>query len=218
MIQIKHLLPGRLLLSTFLLFNGLLLSGAASAAFINFDTDQAGTPYVGLSDSFVANEYNGVIINDSDPTVGSTYVNLINPANVGTSISGYYVNIGAFAGVQTRLTLDFTTAVSVVNFDFANPQGYLTVSAYDAANNLLGSSNYLGSNIFINQAGFNVLAGNVSISGLGNISKLIIEPNFNEALIFDNLSFRPVPIPAALPLFVSGLLGLGLIRRRNKTA
>ena len=75
-------------------------------------------------------------------------------------------------------------------------------------------SNYVGGDAFINQAGFNQLAGHMSLSGVGNISRLVIEPGPNQALIVDNLNFRPVPLPAALPLFASGLLGLGLIRRR----
>jgi len=199
------------------LISGLALSSVASAAFIDFDTDQGGAPYVGPFDSFISTEYNGVIINDSDPTLNSTFVNLINPANVGTSISGYYANIGAFAGVQTQVTLDFTTAVSSVDFDFANAQGFLTVSAFNANNDLLDMSNYLGADAFINQAGFGISAGHVSLSGFGDISKLIIEPNFNEALILDNLGFRPVPLPAAFPLFTAGLIGLAFIRRR-KTA
>lgn len=198
------------------LASGLAFSSASSAAFINFDTDQSGTPYAGLGSSFVANEYNGVVINDSDPSVGSTFVNLTNPVNVGTPISGYYINVGAFSGVQTELTFDFTTAVTTVDFDFANPQGFLTVNAFDVAGASLGVFNFNGPGTFVNQAGFNQGAGHVSLSGIGNIASLQIQPNFNEALIVDNLRFQPVPVPAALPLFASGLLGLGLIKRRKE--
>jgi len=191
------------------------LSSAASAVMVNFDTRQDGTPYVGLGDSFPSNEYNGVTINDSDPTPGSTYVNQINPVNVGTDISGYYVNVGAFEGVQTQLILDFTPVITDVSFDFATPSGDLKVSTFDASGASLGVFNFLGTNLFVNQAGFDENAGHVDLSGIGNIAQLLIEPNMNEALIVDNLNFSPVPVPASLWLFGSGLLGLlGMSRKR----
>ena len=200
------------------LTSGLMLVSVNSALadFIDFDTNQAGVPYAGLGDSFVSNEYNGVVINDSDPTFGLTYVNLTNPLNVGTAISGYYVNVGAFDGIQTQIVIDFTTSVSSVGFHFANPQGFLNVTPYDAGGVAMAPANFLGGDTFINQAGFDYLAGVASFSGIGNISKLVIEPNFNEALALDNLRFSPVPIPAALPLFATGLFGLGFLSRRKR--
>jgi len=192
-------------------------SATASAIFIDFDTRQDGTPYSGLGGSFPANEYNGVVITDTDPGPGNTFVNLINPVNVGTSIDGYYVNVGAFASTpQTQLTLDFTTVVTDVSFDFANPAGDLTVSAFDVSGASLGVFNFLGTDLFVNQAGFNQKAGHVDISGIGEIASLLIEPGLDQALIFDNLNFSPVPIPAAVWLFGSGLIGLIGIARRKK--
>ncbi len=205
------------LLTTLFCAGSLLMSSSASAVFINFDTDQAGTPYTGLVDRFIATEYDGVTINDSDPTTGITYVNLTNPRNVGTAISGYYINVGAFEGVQTQVVMDFSTAVTDISFDYATPRGDLSIWAYDSLDNLLDMSSYLGAGLFINQAGFDQRSGSVSLSGVGNISRLVIEPGTNQALILDNLDFRPVPLPAALPLFATGLIGLGLIRRRSNT-
>ena len=198
---------------------GVGFSTATSAVSINFDTRQDGTPYVGLGESFPANEYNGVVINDSDPTTGSTFVNQINPVNVGTAISGYYVNVGAFDGTpQTQLTLDFTTVVTDASFDFANPTGDLTVSAFDVSGASLGVFNFLGTDLFVNQAGFDQKAGHVDIFGIGEIASLLIEPGLNQALIFDNLNFSPVPVPAAVWLFGSGLIGLiGFARRKTHT-
>ncbi len=197
---------------------GVVFSTAASAVFIGFDTRQDGTPYAGLGESFSENEYDGVVIKDSDPNAGYTYVNLINPANVGTDISGYYVNVGAFASnPQTQLTLDFTTSVIEVSFDFANPTGNLTVSAFDGVGALLGVFGFTGTDLFVNQAGFNQSAGHVDIFGIGVIASLLIEPDSDQALILDNLNFSPVPIPAAVWLFGTGLIGLISAARRKKT-
>ncbi len=196
---------------------GIGFSATASAVSIDFDTEQDGTPYVGLGGSFPANEYNGVVINDSDITLGSTYVNLINPLNMGTDISGYYVNVGAFqVAPQTQLTIDFTTVVTEVSFDFANPSGDLTVFAFDVSGALLGEFDFMGMDLFINQAGFDQNAGHVDISGIGEIASILIEPDINQALIVDNLNFSPVPVPAAAWLFGSGLIGLIGIARRKK--
>lgn len=157
---------------------------------IDFDTRQDGTPYTGLGESFPQNEYTGVIIQDSDPDVGSTFVNLIDPTNVGTAISGYYANIGAFAGTpQTLVTLTFTTAVTELSFDYATPSGNLAVEAFDASSTSLGVFNFVGGTVFVNQAGFNVLAGSASISGIGSITSVEIRPDLDQALIVDNLSF-----------------------------
>lgn len=208
----------RMLLTTCTML-ALAVGSAAHAHFINFNTDAAGNPYTGLGDSFLATEYTalGVTINDSDPTPGSTYVNLTHIGNVGTPIYGYYVNVGAFADTATYLDLVFTTPVTSLSFNFATPSGQLDVSAYGAGDSLLGSFPFSGSGTFVNQAGFNQNAGSASLSGLGAISRVRINPQANEALIFDNLNFTVVPVPAAVWLLGSGLLGLVGVARRKKS-
>lgn len=196
---------------------GIGFSSIASAIFIDFDTRQDGTPYTGLSESFLANEYNGVVINDSDPASGSTYVNQINSINAGTAISGYYVNIGAFSATpQTQLALDFTTVITDASFDFANPTGSLTVSAFNVSGTSLGVFNFIGTDLFVNQAGFGQNAGHVNIFGIGEIASLLIKPDSNQALIFDNLNFSPVsaPEPSIALLIASGLMVFGLVRHK----
>lgn len=191
---------------------------AAQATSIDFNTNAVGNPYTGLSDSFLASEYAalGVTIKDSDPSVGSTYVNQTNPVNIGTAISGHYVNVGAFAGKLTFLDLQFTTPVTSVNFDFATPSGQLGVYAFGVSGDVLAAVPFTGTATFVNQAGFNQKAGQGSLSGLGPISRVLVSPDFNQALIFDNLHFTPVPLPAAVWLFGSGLLGLiGFVQRRS---
>ena len=205
-------------LQTLLCATILALPVAASAATIDFNTDGGGVPFVGLSDSFAAAEYAGVLINDSDPSAGSSFVNLINPGNVGTSISGYYMNIGAFAGKATFADFRFTTAVSSVSFDFATASGLLSVLVFDDSNNIISSSITFGTDPFLNQAGFSINAGKVSFKEFTVTKRIVLLPNSNEALIVDNLAFTPVPVPAALPLLGGGLLTLLASMRRRKAA
>ena len=161
---------------------------------IDFETRQDGTPYVGPSDTFPANEYDGavgVVINDTDPASGFTFINEENPLNMGTDISGFYANIGAFVDTpQTQVTLDFTTAVSDVSFDFATTDGVLTVTAFDAGAMSLGVIVENGTDPFINDAGFTVNAGQVSISGIGEIASVLIEPSINHALILKRKKYN----------------------------
>jgi hypothetical protein len=111
---------------------------------------------VGTSSPFSAEEYIGlgVRINDSDPAPNSTFVNLINPVNIGTAISGYYVNVGAFASQPaTFVELQLLSAVDSVSFDFATPSGSLSVEAFGAGGGSLGVFTFSGSSIFVNPAG-----------------------------------------------------------------
>ena len=193
----------------------LAVSTSSHAAFIDFNTQQNGTPYVGLEDSFGVNEYDGVDIYDGDSTRGATYVHETNPLNVGTAINGYYAySYGNEAMEDQYIVFAFTSMVSNVSFDFASPNGLLIISARDSGGISLGVFNYNLTGSFISQDGSIMNAGHVDLSGIGNIGFLLIEPVIHESLIFDNLSFQPVPVPAALPLLLSGLLGLGLIKRR----
>lgn len=203
---------------TWLCAAALLAPTVSNAANLDFNSDGGGVPFVGLGGSFAANEYPGVLINDSDPSVGSTFVNLTNPVNVGTAINGYYINIGAFAGSATFADFRFTTAVSELSFDFADASGLLSVLVFDGNDNIVSSSIKLGSDDFVNQAGFGIHAGSVSLAGIGPISRIVLVPNSNEALIVDNLSFTPVPVPAALPLLGGGVLTLLAGMRRRKAA
>lgn len=167
----------------------------ASSVFIDFDARQDGTAYVGVGDFFPADEYDGVVINDSDPASGSTFVNLV-VGNVGADISGYHVNIGAFAVTpQTQLTLDFTAVVTEVSFDFASPGGILTVTAFDASAAPLGVFNFNGTDLFTTQTGAALNAGRVDISGTGEIASLVIEPSPSTVLIIDNLNFTSAGSP-----------------------
>ena len=193
-----------------LFFNPLV----SAAVMIDFETRADGTPYVGLSDNFAFNEYEplGVLLEDSDPVFpGITFVNDSHPANVGTDISGYYVNIGAFVGiVPTSLSVAFLDGTNEVVFDWAIGVGgsNVTVSAFDEFDALIVSQVFVASGTFVNQAGFTVGSGSALISSEATISRLLIEAQLNHALIVDNLQFDVTPDEFTWPVgFFSPIVG-----------
>lgn len=182
-----------------------------SATTINFNTLANGTPFTGSSGFFLSTEYAGlgVTITDSDPTAGSTYVNLTNSINPpGTAISGYYINVGAFQGVTTFVNFAFGPNVLDVAFDFATPSGMVHLFAYNALNTEIFNGFVTGSNAFFNDAGFSVLSGSGGISGVGPIARVRVEAPVDEALIVDNLRFTPSAVPEPPTLL---LLGTGIV-------
>lgn len=197
----------------------LLATAPATAVTIDFNTRADSSPYFSPGDSFFANEYAllGVTINDSDSTAGSTFVNLINSGNMGTSISGHYVNVGAFVGLPpAAVAFDFGVGAQNVQFDFATPSGDISVFAFGPGG-FLGALFFSGSTNFLNQAGFAVEAGSASVFGLGTITSLLIQAPTNQALIIDNLNFAPVPEPSTYLMVLAGLgLLAAMARRRNR--
>jgi hypothetical protein len=201
----------------------LQVATTADAVLINFDTRQDGTPYTGLSDSFLANEYDGVIINDSDAVAGSVFVNQVDPVNVGTAISGYHVMAGSNPNGATLLELSFTNPVDSVSFDYALPRNTfpIFVGIFDASGLIFSDPFGIinGGYPFISQTGTTFYGVHLEFSyldfpGLTKFTKLNLwSPS--TAMMLDNLSITAVPVPATIWLFGSGLIGLiGFARRK----
>lgn len=162
---------------------------------LDFESLNDGTPFSGASDSFTDNEYAAanLFINDSDTTSGITFVNLTNPDNVNTAISGYYINVGAFGG-NTLLDLDFTSPVKSLGFDFATPSGSLNVFLFDYSGEPINIDPlvFTGNGTFVNPSGFDTISGAVQIDDFGLIGSVRIQSLPSEGLTVDNLEFEVV--------------------------
>ena len=110
------------------------------------------------------------------------------------------------------LNVDFGAAVNNLSFDFLSedlPVGTASgsVTAY-LGGGIVGSMNLISNGATIPNL--------MDLSALGFIDRLVISSAVDPAgLGYDNFSFNAVPVPAAVWLFGSGLLGLiGLARRK----
>jgi hypothetical protein len=170
------------------------LAGTASVGYLDFETRADGSPYTGAGDFFLDNEYEGIVFEDSAGSSTVISVNLTNPVNVGTEISGYYVNVGASAAFSmTFLNSDFDPALSEISFDFATRDGQIRVLAFDAVGAVIHDESVLGTDLFWSQTGFAYGAGHVVVSSPTPIVSLVVETPIPEVLMLDNLAFtRPV--------------------------
>jgi hypothetical protein len=166
---------------------------------------------------------------------GNTAVGTVTTTLVGTIFGSNPVtsnpnNIwgNAFLGLSS-VTVDLTAPVTYIGFTWGTPDPTNTVQVYDAGNNLLATYTADPSSLDIakyhdNPSGapgtgyFNLTAGpGESIARLVLTTGTAIE-NFE----VDNFAVATsaTPLPAALPLFATGLGALGLIgwRRRRQQA
>ena len=123
---------------------------------------------------------------------------------------------GAYTDSFFDIWVDFSHDVFEVSGDYLGNLGVgSSVFAYDDMGNLLDSvvfsAPFAGTT---NDVGF---IGSFSFSNATAIAELhMLADSASAATLLDNLTFRPVPVPAAVWLFGSGLLGLiGFARRKS---
>ena len=169
---------------------------------IDFETNGSGNlfpcdafPIPDCVRQFVSTEYAGlgVTIKTSQFVFGPmfVYLNSTNPANVGTAISGNYVNLGGFAGVDSFIELTFAPGMTSVGFDWATRNSVL-ISFFGVGDVFLGSTVDLADSTFVNSAGFTVPAGSFSgDAGGAEIRRVVIEdePGVTGGWMIDNLRF-----------------------------
>lgn len=175
--------------------------GAAQAATATLDFETAGTGANLVADGSVTTSLGTVTL---DCSAGSCSQN-------GTLFFSETTD-GGFA----ILTFDF--AVTELVFDYAgNASGVFTAQAIDASNTIIDS--FFDANT--NSTLPDTADGTITLSGTGITALRFADtPGGGSFAVIDNLkitsAMSAVPLPAGLPLLVAGLMGFGVLRRRQR--
>lgn len=175
----------------------LLASQAFAAVNIDFESDALGTS--------ISTQYQPLGVVFSSP--GNPTQPEVNTFS-GNSTTGHVLaDYSIVGGIQLDAT--FSTPVTDISaIAYANPSYTVTLRAYDAGNNLIGSASSAGGSF--NQ-------GILSLSGIGQISKVSWSTGSDIAAVgIDNLSFTPaVPEPQTWAMLGAGLLVVSRALRRK---
>lgn len=156
--------------------------------------------------SAISTQYQGLGVTFSSP--GNPTQPEINTFSGNSTTGQVLADFSVIGGLEIDATFTAPiTSVSVIAY--ANPSYVVTMNAYDAANNLLGS---------VSSAGGGYNQGTISLGGIGDISKVTWSTGSSVAAVgIDNLKFAPaVPEPQTWGMAAAGLLiAGGLARRRN---
>jgi len=201
-------------------------AAAANAATLDFQT---------LSDGVTAPTFlAGGSLPDHTPfLVGAEYAGLgvvfSSEGDTDAELGPIFGNLSGFATPSNIIVQDFKRDAAAgasfnIRADFAATTGFVSVDAYTAAGNSVTMSAFNLAGGLLGSVTSAVIASIgdsefLTLSGLGPIAYVIWESSspFAASVGIDNLDFRSeVPIPAALPLLLSGLAGLGFASRRKR--
>jgi hypothetical protein len=179
------------------------VSTAARADFIDFDDGTDGLP--------VGSFYPGVTFSNAQWTGNQGLPGSSGPLGIIPITYDVWMYHWLEANAVIATFNSPTSGVSVVGLDVG--MNGLTLNAYDAAvgGNLIASSTVYG----LTELGIGEFY-TVAVNAPGILRVEMFQPGdtYQDGIILDNFSFGVVPAPSALVLLISGLAGVGAIRRR----
>jgi hypothetical protein len=199
-----------------------MASGAASASGIDFSASNgplAGSTVYGFNNQTLGAEGttlnvggNSLVLDGSSQVVNGTTGNYAAPWNPATNAADTNNYISVYGGGTATFTL--ASPAQYVGLLWGSVDSYNTLELVTTT----GTYSYTGSQVIADADGYQGSGGSIyaNFESTSPITEVIFQSSTN-SFEFDNLAVvSSVPLPAALPLLGSTLLGVGAIGRWRK--
>ncbi|HXI87921.1 MAG TPA: VPLPA-CTERM sorting domain-containing protein [Parvularculaceae bacterium] len=201
----------------------LALAGAAKAAVLDFTSSATGAPsgsVAGVAYSIISS---GALTNAQAQDGGSCAGHGLACQIDGLGVGDDEITSGAVGTLQTgeSLTVTFSqqvqlTGVALLDLFYSNRGVEVATISWQGGSTTISASE-LSNTGLSGFAALNSLVGVVTNFVSFTAANLFGDDGNNDFAVAA-LSFEPVPLPAALPLFLAGLAGLGFARGRKRKA